>query len=329
LVRLGLHKGHTMLGVYNGFAGLEEGTIEVMNWMSVNGWAVMGGSELATNRVLPTQDNIAQIAANIHRFQIDVLVMCGGYDGYMGVMALEKFKTEYPAVDIPLLCIPSTIANNLPGTEVSIGADTSLNNIINVIDKIKHSGVASRRVYIIEVMGKDCGYLAIMSAIASGAEQFYFSEIGLTFDMLISDFNNTIKRFENNCRVSLLITTEAASKTYNTTFIYKLFKKEGEGRFDVRQSILGHLQQGGNPSAFDRIQSARIMSKCMEFIEEWACCRPVVHRSPKIRSGAFGFKEGSIVFTPLEEIAAKFHSKYRRPKQQWWESLISTHYQVM
>lgn len=330
IVRLGLHKGHTMLAIYEGFGGLVNGEVVEFGWMNVNGWAVMGGAELATNRVHPTAENIEAIEKNIKKFEIDVLVMCGGFDGYNAIMELQKFKQSNPGVDIPCLCIPATIANNLPGTEISIGADTALNNIINAIDKIKHSGVASRRVFIVEVMGADCGYLALLSAVASGAEKCYYNETGLTFDTLMCDLNGTISRFTNTeCRVSLIITTEAASKTYNTPFIYKMFKKEGEGKFDVRQSILGHLQQGGSPSPFDRIHSARIMAKCMEFIEEWACCRPIHHRSAKIHSGVFGFEQGNIVFHPLEEITGMLNSKYRRPKNQWWEKLLDTHYQVM
>jgi len=129
-------------------------------------------------------------------------------------------------------------------------------------------------------------------------------------------------RFRNGAKVGLIITTESANKTYTTASIHKLFRKESADAFDVRESILGHLQQGGNPSAWDRINATRMMHRVICFIEEWVNCKPLIHRSPKIQSGIFGFMGGDIVFTPLERVPALFHPNKRRPKNQWWESLI-------
>jgi len=310
------------LGITNGFSGLAEGRVKEMTWMNVNGWTVMGGAELGTNRSWPTEENIKQIADAIQLHKINVLVMFGGYDGYKGVLELRNFKDRFPVVDIPLLCVPGTIANNLPGTEGSIGADTALNNIVVVIDKIKHSGIASRRVNFVEVMGSDCGYLALMSSLATGAEKAYFNEQPINLEVILKDIETLTKRFLNGAKVGLIITTESANKTYTTEYLHKLFKKESLGAFDVRESILGHLQQGGTPSAFDRIAAARLMQHVVSYIEDWVCCRPISHRSPHIASGAFGYSGGEIIFTPIEKIPELFHPTKRRPKYQWWEALI-------
>jgi len=220
------------------------------------------------------------------------------------------------------LCLPGTIANNLPGTDVSIGADTALNNIVVAIDKIKHSGIASKRVNFVEVMGSDCGYLALMSSLATGAEKVYFNEKPINLDVILKDIDEVTTRFKHGAKVGLIITTEAANKTYTTASIHKLYKKESGDAFDVRESILGHLQQGGNPSAWDRIQATTIMQHVVDFIEGWVNCKPIVHRAPHIKSGVLGFVGGEIVFTPIEQLRDLFHPTKRRPKFQWWESLI-------
>ena len=114
----------------------------------------------------------------LERHQVDAIVMIGGWAGYHAVHRLYEERHNFPAFNIPLICIPASINNNLPGSELSIGADTALNSIVEVVDKIKQSAVALNRCFIVEVMGRYCGYLALMSAIATGAERVYMHEGG-------------------------------------------------------------------------------------------------------------------------------------------------------
>jgi 6-phosphofructokinase 1 len=157
-VRLGIDKGHTMLGVKNGFRGLAAGEIEDMDWMSVNGWATMGGAELGTNREIPSGSDFYAIARNIEEHQIHGLLIIGGWSGYEAAYRLYSGRSNFPTFNIPIVCLPATINNNLPGSELSIGADTALNSIVEAVDKIKQSAVASRRCFVVEVMGRYCGY---------------------------------------------------------------------------------------------------------------------------------------------------------------------------
>src|SRR6266508_340654 len=147
-----------------------------------------------------------------------------------------------------MYAIARTINNNLPGSEFSIGADTALNNIVDAVDKIKQSAVATRRCFVVEVMGHWCGYLAMMGALATGAERFYLPEEGITLKQLQEDVNMLKRGFNLGKRLGLVIRNEYANTIYSTSFICSLFEEEGQDVFDVRPAILGHLQQGGDPS---------------------------------------------------------------------------------
>ena len=173
-IRLGIDKGHTMLGVKNGFDGLINDEMREMEWMSVNGWASMGGSELGTTRKLPSGKDLYAIARTIEKHEIQGILVIGGWTAYETVYKLFTERNNYPAFNIPIICLPASINNNLPGSELSIGADTALNNIVEAIDKIKQSAVAARRCFVVEVMGHYCGYLALMGGIASGADWIHF-----------------------------------------------------------------------------------------------------------------------------------------------------------
>ena len=155
---------------------------------------------------------------------------------------------QYPVFNLPIVCLPAAINNDLPGSEVAIGADTALNNIVSDVDKIKQSAVASGRCFVVEVMGRDCGYLALMSGLATGAERTYLPEEGISLHDLETDVLNLKDGFRNGKRLGLVITSEGSDPVYNSGFIKELFERESEGLFSVRQSILGHVQQGGDPS---------------------------------------------------------------------------------
>jgi 6-phosphofructokinase 1 len=178
-VRLGLDRGHEMLGVRNGFQGLVDGEIESLHWMSVNGWASMGGSELGTNRKVLKGSDLYAIARTIEEFNIQGILVIGGWTGYLSSYHLLRERENFPAFNIPFVCLPATINNNLPGSELSIGADTALNSIVSAVDKIKQSAVATRRAFVVEVMGRYSGYLALMSGLGTGAERVYLHEEGV------------------------------------------------------------------------------------------------------------------------------------------------------
>jgi len=313
-VRLGLDKGHIMLGVQNGFKGLIAGDIRELAWMDVTGWASLGGSELGTNRKIPSGADFYAIARTIEEYDIQGLLVIGGWSGYQAAYQLYNQRENFPAFNIPIICLPATIDNDLPGSELSIGADTALNSIVEAVDKIKQTAVASRRCFVVEVMGRYCGYLALMSGLATGAERVYLHEEGVTLSDLEADLDHLIAGFRRGKRVGLMIRNEDANPVYTTDFMRRLFEAESGGLYDVRQAILGHLQQGGDPSPFDRIQATRLATKCIEFLIEEAG-----NPSP---AGAFiGLQAGQVEFTALEDLPRIVDKEYGRPREQWWMDL--------
>ncbi len=313
-IRLGIDGGHTMLAVQNGFEGLAEGDIHEMGWMSTSGWVSRGGAELGTNRKIPEAGDFYAIARQIERHRIDGLLMIGGWAGYQAAYQLFSRREEFPTFNIPIVCLPASIDNNLPGSQLSIGADTALNCIIADVDKIKQSAVAARRCFVVEVMGGDCGYLALISGLATGAERVYLPEDGVSLADLQADVNSLAEGFRHGKRLGLMIRNEDADPLYTTDFMRALFEKEGGDLFDVRQAILGHMQQGGNPSPFDRIQAIRLAARCIEFLTEAADKTPPA-------AVAIGLLGGQVRFTHLDDLPRLIEKEYQRPKEQWWLEL--------
>ena len=313
-VRIGLDQGHIMLGINNGFQGLIEGNVREMDWMSVNGWATTGGSELGANREIPKGSDFYAIARNIEKHDIQALLIVGGWSAYQGAYQLYRERDNFPLFNMPMICLPASINNNLPGSELSIGADTALNNIVWAVDRIKQSAIAQRRCFVVEVMGRHCGYLALMSGLATGAEQVYLPEEGVTLHDLQTDLNQLMVGFKNGKRLGLMIRNENANPVYSTDFIASLFEEEGKGLFDVRQTILGHVQQGGDPSPFDRIQATRLAAQCIEFLIENAQTHETI-------SAFIGIEAGDIQIHPIEDIAYACDQVNQRPKKQWWLDL--------
>ena len=190
-VRLGLDRGHTILGIANGFKGFIDGEVQEMDWMSVNGWAATGGSGLGTSREIPSGRDFYAIARTIEKYDIHGILMIGGLSGYQGAHHLFRERENYAAFNIPIVCLPASINNNLPGSDLSIGADTALNVIVEAVDKVKQAAVAQRRCYLVEVMGRKCGYLALMSGLATGAERVYLHEEGVRLNDLVTDVEQT------------------------------------------------------------------------------------------------------------------------------------------
>jgi len=313
-VRWACNQGHTMLGVSNGFPGLMKGEVEELGWMDVSGWVHMGGAEIGTNRVRPSNGDYYSIARAVEQQRIDALLVIGGETGYDGVYEMVSRRREFPTLNIPIVCLPATIDNDRPGSELSIGADTALNSIVQAVDQIKQSAVASRRSFVVETMGGYCGYLTLMGGMATGAERVYIHEEGISLQDLQRDVDHLVTGFKRGKRLGLLIRNEYAHPVYTTDFMVRLFEVEGEDLFDVRQAILGHQQQGGNPTPFDRIQATRLGVRSVDFL-----LKEIPEKEP--RAAFIGIKGGKITFTGMEDYKRLEDWEYGRPKTQWWMDL--------
>ena len=288
--------------------------IEEYGWMSVNGWGWVGGSKLGTSRKLPEDSDLPLIANTIEKYQIEGLLVIGGWAAYEAAHKLSKERVNFKAFNIPIICLPASIDNNLPGSELSIGADTALNNIVEVVDKIKQSAEAARRCFVVEVMGRYCGYLAMMSGLATGAERIYLNEEGVTLDDLQADLVKMKDGFKSGRRLRLMIRNEEANSLYTTAFMCALFAEEGKTLFDVRPAILGHLQQGGNPSPFDRIQATRLAARCITYLIEEA-------EKKSTRGALIGMQGGKIKIMDLDDMPQLVDAAHFRQKELWWLDL--------
>ena len=173
-VRYCLSHGHTPVAIYHGFEGLLEGKIAELSWLKVDQWTTRGGSELGTNRTLPSAD-LPGVAARLAEFEIDALLIIGGFEAMVTLDILERGRAEFPSLKIPLVHLPATISNNVPITEWSLGSDTSINVLVDACDSIKQSASASRsRVFVVETQGGGCGYIAMLGALAVSLTLFPF-----------------------------------------------------------------------------------------------------------------------------------------------------------
>ena len=313
-VRIAMDRGHTVLSVRNGFEGLRDGSIAPMDWMSVSGWVSHGGAELGTSRYMPTEADLPAIARNLDAHGVDGILMVGGFLGYRAAHLLCVHRGQWPALQIPIVCLPASINNDLPGSELSVGADTALNSIARDVDKIKQSAVASHRCFVVEVMGADCGYLALVGGIATGAERVYLPEDGITLEDLRNDVADLTDSMRKGKRLGLLLRSEHADPFYTTGFLHALFEKEGGDVFDVREAILGHVQQGGDPSPFDRTQATRLAARAVDHFLEQA-------QQDDPGGAMIGLQAGRVTFTDLGRFPDLVDPNARRPAEQRWMGL--------
>ncbi|MBC8330608.1 MAG: 6-phosphofructokinase, partial [Anaerolineae bacterium] len=219
-----------------------------------------------------------------------------------------------PAFNIPVICVPASINNNLPGSELSIGADSALNSIVDAVDKIKQSAGATRRCFVVEVMGHWCGYLALLGGMATGAERVYINEEGVTLSDLQHDVDMLSRGFELGKRLGLMIRNEYANSVYSTQFMCALFEEEGQDLFDVRPAILGHQQQGGDPSPFDRIHATRLARLALGFLIDECVANST-------RSSFIGLQEGKYRYHDMRDFERMVDMEHQRPINQWWMDL--------
>ena len=313
-VRLGLDHDFTMLGVYGGFPGLLDGDVRELSWDDVEGWVGDGGAELGTRREIPTIEQLYSLGRAIESHRIDALLIIGGFNAYLSAYELVSERDRYPAFKIPIICVPASIDNNLPGSELSIGADTALNNAVGALDSIKQSAAASHRCFVAESMGRKCGYLALMSGIATGAERVYLNEDGLTLAQLAQDSARMVESFRSGRQLYLVIRNERASRNYTLDVLAKIFAQEGRGLYDVRHAAIGHLQQGGDPSAFDRIMATKLVAHALDLLAEQL-------EAGTYHSSYVGLTGGRISHHRLERMNDELDLASRRPLHQWWMGL--------
>ncbi len=311
LVRFGIESGFQVFGVQHGFEGLVAGNFRHLDWMSVNGTAGMGGALLGTKREIPGDADMPQIQRHLEKFDIKGLVIVGGLSGYMGANVLVCNRSPFPRLSIPIICIPATISNNLPHTDLSIGADTALNNIIEAVDKIKQSAVAMQRCFLVEVAGRYCGYLALMSGLATGAEQVYLHEKSVTLQGLLRDIRFLKSSFKGGRHLALLIRCECSHRYYDTEFMRTLFEAESGEDFNVRHALLGHLQLGGSPSPLDRILAIRYADNCIRFLNRTI-------KNNEAPAVFMGTRRGKIRFHNLDMLDGLIDKAHSRPLDQWW-----------
>lgn len=314
-VRLGIARGWTMLGVDGSWSGLADDRVRELSWSDVEGWAFKGGAELGTKRDIPPVEQFYALGRAIERNEIDALLIIGGMNAYLGVHAITSEKDRYPAFQIPMLLIPASIDNNLPGCELAIGTDTAINNATWAIDRIKESAAASKRCFIAETMGRRCGYLTLMSALSSGAEYMYINEESPSLEQIAADADRMVASFKSGRRLFLTLFNESASQYYDREFLADVFNAESEGIYDVRHQALGHMQQGGSPSPYDRLLATRLVARAFE---------QLLDQFDRGDRGAYyiGQVGAAMEARPVKNMFDDLDIENRRPFVQWWRDLV-------
>ena len=256
VVRTGLTYNIEVYGIEHGYTGLIEGKIAKLTTADVANTIQRGGTFLKSARCMEfkTEEGQKKAVSSLARHEIDGLIVIGGDGSLTGANILHR---DY---NIKVIGLPGSIDNDIYGTDISIGADTALNNIINCIDMINDTASSHDRTFIIEVMGRNSGYLAVRSAIASGAEAVLIPEVPYNLENIIQMIR---KRYEEGKTRSIIIVAEGVGSAYDFGKVLTLM-----GGFDTRIMVLGHIQRGGSPSVFDRLLATRMASKAVEALLE-------------------------------------------------------------
>ncbi|ORZ17087.1 6-phosphofructokinase [Absidia repens] len=335
-VRYALNRGHTVYGVANGFSGLVRGCFEKLDWMGVDGWTTCGGSLLGTNRAVPGKDvDMGMVAFQLQKYEIQALMLVGGFEAYASLVELDKVRSEYPSLCIPISLIPATVSNNVPGTDFSLGCDTSLNVIVAASDAIVQSAQSSRRrVFVIEVQGGRSGFLAVEGGLAVGACAIYIPEEGIHLPRLQGDVQflkglyDTDNPEKSEGRV--ILRTEGVSNTYTTEVISEILEDEGGARFDSRTAVLGHIQQGNTPSPLDRIRASRLAIHSIEFFEKHTCdaldhAQSICEEAPlelctnDDSIAVIGLCGVEVHARSIKELLPGTDMKNRKAQEDWWQ----------
>ncbi len=278
VTRTAIYNGWKVYGVYRGYEGLVNGEMKELTNESVSNIIQRGGTMLKTARSksFMTEEGRAKAYENLKKLEIDALIVIGGNGSLTGAGMLAS---EH---DFPVIGLPGTIDNDLYGTDMTIGYDTALNTIVECVDKIRDTASSHDRIFFIEVMGRDAGFLAQNSAIAAGAEAAIIPEDSTDVDQLSQFIGNGVRKSKNS---SIVLVSES-KKNKGAMFYADRVKKEYP-QYDVRVTILGHLQRGGKPSAYDRILSSRLGYASIEALKEGQ------------RNVMIGISNDKIVYVPI------------------------------
>nr|XP_020501037.1 ATP-dependent 6-phosphofructokinase, platelet type-like isoform X1 [Labrus bergylta] len=325
-VRVGISEGHKMFAVSDGFEGFYKGQIKEIKWADVGGWTGQGGSLLGTKRTLPAK-HVDKIAEQMRQHNINALLIVGGFEAFESLLQLYDARATYEELCIPMCMLPATISNNVPGTDLSIGADTALNAIVETCDRIKQSASGTkRRVFIIETMGGYCGYLASVGGLAAGADAAYIYEEPFDIKDLQANVEHLTEKMKTSIQRGLVLRNENCNENYTTDFIYQLYSEEGRGVFDSRKNVLGHMQQGGAPSPFDRNFGTKISAKAMQWVtkkltETFRQDEGRVFANTEDTCCLLGMRRRALVFQPVVQLKESTDFVHRIPKEQWWLKL--------
>ena len=284
VTRAAIFNGMRVFGIYRGYKGLISNEIEEFKTNSVSNIIQQGGTILKTARCEEFMTEAGRKTAyeNMQRHGIDALVVIGGDGSLTGA---GVFANEY---NIPIVGLPGTIDNDLNGTDTTIGYDTALNTIMQSMDKIRDTATSHERLFFVEVMGRNCGYLALNSAIASGAEAAIIPEISMEKDQLAELIDQGFRKSKSS---SMVLVTESEI-TGGAMNLAERVKKQYP-QYDVRVSILGHLQRGGSPTAQDRILASRMGIAAIQALLE------------NQRNVMIGIRENEIDYVPFKRAIKK------------------------
>lgn len=281
VTRCGLDQGWEVFGVRRGYAGLIDGNFEPLNARSVGGIIQQGGTMLGSARSpeFKTEDGCRKALRALHQHEIEGLVVIGGNGSQTGAHALTQ-------LGIPVVGVASTIDNDLAGSDITIGVDTALNIALEAIDRLKITASSHQRAFLVEVMGRNCGYLALMAGIAGGAEIIVIPEIETTPEQVAVEFSRAYERGKAH---ALAVVAEGAR--YNAEALAAYFREHQERiGFDLRTTTLGHVQRGGAPTAYDRLLATRLGAGAVAALARG-------------ESGVLvGMKQGRVMTTPLSEV---------------------------
>uniref|UniRef100_G3UGW4 6-phosphofructokinase type B n=1 Tax=Loxodonta africana TaxID=9785 RepID=G3UGW4_LOXAF len=330
-VRSGICQGHTVYVVHDGFEGLAKGQVQEVSWHDVAGWLGRGGSMLGTKRTLP-KSYMEKIVDSIRTYNIHALLVVGGFEESLrGCAAVGEARERYEELCIVIIGGMSK-PQNLPRSP--------LGRFCTSCDRIKQSASGTkRRVFIVETMGGYCGYLATVTGIAVGADAAYVFEDPFNINDLKVNVEHMTEKMKTEIQRGLVLRNEKSHEHYTTEFLYNLYSSEGKGVFDCRTNVLGHLQQGGAPTPFDRNYGTKLGVKAMLWMSEKLRavyrslssaataeeqrCQLVALRGRNLCLGA-----GSAGWSRSQSGA-----RHRMPREQWWLNLrlmlkMLAHYRI-
>ena len=284
ITRTAIYNGMKVMGIYRGYEGLINGEIKEFTSESVSNTIQRGGTILKTARSMEfmTPEGMQKAYDNLVKFGIDALIVIGGNGSLTGAQNLAR---EY---DYPVIGLPGTIDNDLYGTDSTIGYDTALNTIVDCVDKIRDTATSHDRIFFVEVMGRDAGFLAQNSAIAAGAEAAIIPEDQTDVDQLEQFISRGFRKSKNSSSVIVSESKKDGGAMYYADRVRKEYPQ-----YDVRVTILGHLQRGGTPTACDRILASRLGHASIEALKEGQ------------RNVMVGIHNDQIVYVPIDRAIKK------------------------